>query len=56
MLPYQVPINAVSGPPIATSPTDDVDEMHARYMQAVKDLFEKYKAQYTTPDAVLEIY
>jgi len=56
LLPYQVPINAVSGPPIATSTTDNVDEVHARYMQAVQDLFEKHKAQYAAPDAVLEIF
>ena len=30
-------------------------QVHARYVQAVRDLFEKHKAEYGCKDAVLEI-
>ena len=56
LLAYQVPITAVSGLPIATTPTDDMDEVHARYVQAVRDLFDQHKAHYGAAGAVLEIY
>jgi len=55
LLAYRAPVTAVSGAPIATTTTDDVDEVHARYVQAVRDLFEKHKAEYGCKDAVLEI-
>lgn len=63
ILPKDVPVHVVVGQPlqlpkIAKPSRDDVNLHHARYIQAVTELFEKYRNTYypDTPDAPLEIW
>ena len=62
LLPYAVPVTAVVGKPIKSGygvcaePTDEqVQAFHGRYCDALEDLFERNKAAFGFPDAILEL-
>ena len=69
LLPYSGPVTAVVGEPLEppARPAEEtpgalvepsqaeVDALHARYVTALTDLFDRHKAKYGFPDAVLEI-
>jgi hypothetical protein len=58
--PYAVPLTAVVGEPIHVDrveapTTQQVDELHNRYIQALTNLFESHKEKFGYKDHVLEI-
>jgi hypothetical protein len=55
-LPFRVPVTAVVGAPIPCQATDDVDEVHARYVAALVKLFNDHKAAHGDAKATLEIF
>lgn len=57
LLPYRKPITTVIGSPIAVKKCDnptiaEVDTLHARYCQSLKELFEEHKIKYGVPENV----
>ena len=60
LLPYRKPINVVVGSPIKveriTSPTnEDIDELHAKYVESLKKLYDDYNPIYGDKDVKLVI-
>ena len=62
-IPYIPPhgVSLVIGPPIRVNklgpdpPQDQVDTLHTKYIDAVRDLFDKYKAEAGYPTATLDV-
>jgi 1-acyl-sn-glycerol-3-phosphate acyltransferase len=59
-IPFRVPMHIVIGKPIQfkknPQPTyDEVNEVHAQYVAAMQELFEKNKAQYGSKDLQLKV-
>ncbi|KAI1726723.1 diacylglycerol acyltransferase domain-containing protein [Ditylenchus destructor] len=57
LLPYRKPITTIVGPPIPVekcdNPTlDQIDALHVRYCESLKELFEDHKTKYGVPENV----
>ena len=60
IVPRRHPINVVIGKPIQVErnqnpSSQDIEELQAKYSQAIKDIYEKYNPIYGDPELSLEI-